>query len=97
MQTTKLHIEVDASETLALFESIRTDLAALKEFPEFPIEHVLNLGDSLITQLAVGGGCATVVACDGRLVVQVVGVLEVFAAALAALKLYVHAVLPQRL
>ena len=93
----QLHIDVDATKTIALIESMRADLAALKEFPEFPIEHVLNLGDSLITQLAVGGGCATVVACDGRLVVQVVGVLEVFAAALAALKLYVHAVLPQRL
>ena len=97
MQTTKLHIEVDASETLALFESIRTDLAALKEFPEFPIEHVLNLGDSLITQLSVGSGCTAIVADDDRLIIQAVGVLKIFAAALAALKLYVHAVLPQRL
>ena len=93
----QLHIDVDATKTIALIESMRADLAALKQIPEFPVDELLRLGDGLLSHLAVGGGCATVVACDGRLVVQVVGVLEVFAATLAALKLYVHAVLPQRL
>lgn len=93
----KLQIEVDTTETIALIESMRADLAALKQIPEFPLDEFLRLGDALISHLAVGSGCATVVANDDRLVVQVVGVLEVFAAAIAALKLYFHAVLPQRL
>ncbi|KMN08925.1 hypothetical protein TU84_15425 [Pseudomonas helleri] len=97
MQTSKLQIEVDATGAIALIESMRADISALKDIPEFPIEKILRLGESLIAQLSVGAGCTAVVANDDRVIIQVVGVLEVFAAAVAALKLYVHAVSPQQL
>lgn len=97
MQTSTLQIEVDTTETIALLESMQADLSALKDIPEFPIEEILRLGESLIAQLSVGAGCTTLVASDDRVIIQVIGVLKVFAAAVAALKLYVHAVSPQQL
>lgn len=92
-----LQIEVDAAQTITLIETLRADLAALKDIPQFPLDEFLRLGDGLISDLSVGSSCLAADTGDGRIVVQVVGMLEVFAAAIAALKLYVHAVLPQRL
>ena len=97
MQTSKLQIEVDATETIELIESMRADISALKDIPEFPVEEIPRLGESLIAQLSVGTGCTAIIASDDRVIIQVVGVLKVFAAAVAALELYVHAVSPQRL
>ena len=96
MLKASLHIEVYASETLALLESIRADLESLKKLPEFPIEQVLNLGDSIVTQLSVGAGCTAIVAGDDRIFIKPVRMLEIFASTLGALNLYVHAVLPQQ-
>ena len=48
----QLHIDVDATKTIALIESMRADLAALKQIPEFPVDELLRLGDGLLSHLA---------------------------------------------
>ena len=72
-----------------MLEQLQSDLSALEQIPEFPIDEFLRLGSGVASEVSEGLGASALVASDNRLVVRLGGNLELFAAAVAALKRYV--------
>lgn len=88
MATQTLSIQIDASAVTALAQQLLADISVLKNIPEFPLDGLLCLGDSLLSDFSQGAGASAVVASDDRLVVRLGGNLELFAATVTALKVY---------
>lgn len=93
-----LTVQVGLSDqALRLIASIEESLSALEQLPEFPFDSFLRLTSSFLAQLSVEPLRLAPGTGDDRALLQVVGDLEVLAAALSALDGYFrHVAAPSR-
>ncbi|MCY1535073.1 hypothetical protein D9M68_704630 [compost metagenome] len=83
-----LRVELNSAAVASLMDQLQHDLSAFEQLPEFPLESFLRLGDALSHDLSVEPLGPTATAGDERIVLRVVGHLELFAAAIGALQRY---------
>lgn len=81
-------IVVESDQLVALVAELEQSLSALEELPEFPFDVFLGLLRALVYEVSVSVGSAALVASDDRISLRVPLYLELFAAALSALKDY---------
>ncbi|MCY1363156.1 hypothetical protein D9M69_499040 [compost metagenome] len=82
----ELKLTFDPAPIEGFLDDLAETLAALEQVPEFPKSEFLRLLECLLPQFSVDALCSTSGAGHDRIVLRVGGVLEVFAAALAALQ-----------